>query len=188
MTPAIFLDRDGVLNVNRKNYVKTLDELIMLENALTAMPLLKDSGFKIIIVTNQSGVDKGIFSREIADTVNNAVVSAIEEAGGRIDAVYYCPHDYLVFNCDCRKPAPGMILTAAQDHDIDLSTSYLIGDSLTDLQAGRNAGIPAENTFLLRTGRGIPQLTLPEAKTMPLFEVFDDLLSATQHILSASSN
>ena len=111
---------------------------------------LTQNGYRIIIVTNQAGIGRGLFSEENLTDIHSRMVSEIVEAGGRIDAVYYCPH-HPNAGCECRKPKPGMLTRAAREHNIELSSAYLIGDSKTDIEAGQRAGT---KTLLVLTGLG----------------------------------
>ena len=178
MNPAIFLDRDGVLNENRADYVKTLDELVLIEPAIAAMPQLRDTAFKIILVTNQSAVGRHIIGYERADAINNALCRAITDRGGRIDDVYMCVH-HPYAGCACRKPQPGMLLDAAATHEIDLSRSYFVGDALTDYEAGVAAGV---TPLMVRTGRGVAQLALMAERGYQA-RTFDNLSGAIEWIL-----
>jgi D-glycero-D-manno-heptose 1,7-bisphosphate phosphatase len=174
MFPAIFLDRDGVIIENRPDYVRSWADVSIYPQALEALAALRDTPYKIIIVTNQSAVGRGLISLETANGINEQLVRAIEERHGRIDATYLCPHAPWE-GCVCRKPRPGLLLQAAQEHNLDLSRSLMIGDALTDLEAGLAAGV--SQVVLLRTGRGQAQAQLPEAIHFnPLF-LFDDLLT-----------
>jgi D-glycero-D-manno-heptose 1,7-bisphosphate phosphatase len=131
--------------------------------------------YKIILVTNQSGVGRGMIPRDVADGINARLIAEIEQASGRIDAVYLCPHAPQD-KCACRKPRAGMLLQAAQEHDIDLSQSVMIGDALTDIAAGRAAGV--KQAVLLHTGRGRAQLALPESADMQPIVAYTDLAAA----------
>ena len=177
MYPALFLDRDGVIIENRANYVRSWADVEIYPQALDALTLLKDSPYKIIMVTNQSGVGQGLFSLEAAQQINEQLVGVIEAANGRIDATYLCPHAPWT-GCPCRKPQPGMLLQAAQEHNLDLSHSIMIGDALTDLEAGLSAGVA--QTILLRTGRGEEQNQLPEAGDYTPINLQKDLLTVVQ--------
>ena len=148
---TIFLDRDGVINRNRDNdYVKSWDEFEFLPNSLKAIQLLTDAGYQLIVVTNQACINKGIISSQTLDEIHQQMVREIEEAGGRIHAIYYCPHREDE-GCDCRKPKPGMLIQAAHEQTIDLSRTYLIGDSMSDIAAGRQVGC---RSLLVLTGHG----------------------------------
>jgi D-glycero-D-manno-heptose 1,7-bisphosphate phosphatase len=180
LQPALFLDRDGVINENRANYVRSWADVALYPQALRALALVRDLPYKIIVVTNQSAVGRGIISLAEAEAINDGIVTAVTQHGGRIDAAYLCPHAP-TDNCGCRKPRPGMLLRAAREHGIDIGRSIMIGDALTDLAAGQAAGVA--HTILLRTGRGQAQLQLPEAATISPTDVFDDLHQALQMIL-----
>lgn len=152
--PAIFLDRDGVVNENRSDYVKSWEEVDLIPAAIKALALAAVLPYKFILVTNQSAVGRGIISRQTADDINEQLVDKIQRAGGRIDRVYICPHAPQD-DCHCRKPLPGMLQTAARDLNLDLTRSVMIGDALSDIAAGRAAGV--RQTILLLTGRGAAQ-------------------------------
>jgi D-glycero-D-manno-heptose 1,7-bisphosphate phosphatase len=179
--PALFLDRDGVINENRASYVRSWADVELLPQALRALALVRDWPYKIIVVTNQSAVGRGIISLAQAEAINAGIVTAVTQHGGRIDAAYLCPHAPSA-NCNCRKPRPGMLLRAAQEHGIEIGRSVMIGDALTDLQAGQGAGVA--QTILLRTGRGQAQLQLPQAAGLYPFTICDDLYQAVQTIIS----
>lgn len=154
MTGAIFLDRDGTINAPalRGEYVTTRDHFQFLPGALDALAFLaQNSERRIAIVTNQACVGKGLVARGEVDELHDWMVERIEEAGGRVDGVYVCPHAPDE-GCDCRKPAPGMLLRAAEEMGLDLSKSTLIGDTRSDLQAGWAAGV--RECYLVLTGRG----------------------------------
>ncbi len=172
MFPAIFLDRDGVVIENRDNYVRTWDDVLIFPQALKALAKVSDSLYKIVLVTNQSAVGRGLLKLETAEEINRRLVSRIEEAGGRVDGVYLCPHAP-VDKCDCRKPKPGLILQAARELDIDLSHSIMIGDAQTDLLAARAAGVG--RMALVRSGRGARQESLPRPRKLAPYPVYDSL-------------
>lgn len=178
MVPAIFLDRDGVIIENRPNYVRSVEEITFIPSSVDALAKIQSTPFKIVVVTNQSAVGRGLMTQKVADDINAKVQEYLFQAGGRIDAVFVCPHTPEE-QCDCRKPKPGLILQAAEALSIDLSRSFMIGDALDDVRAGQNAGIP--NTILLLTGRGKEQIRLAQAKNLKSFLVYDDLLSAVEH-------
>jgi histidinol-phosphate phosphatase family protein len=136
---AIFLDRDGVINVNRNDYVKSWSEFKFLPGAKQALKLINNSEFMLILVTNQSPIGRGIFTTETLDGIHLRMLHELGKAGARIDAIYYCPHKP-DDGCQCRKPKPGLILKAASDFGIDLQNSWMIGDSDSDIKAGKAAG------------------------------------------------
>ncbi len=138
MRPAVFLDRDGAIIVD-KNYLSDPEGVELLPHAVEGLRKFQAAGYLLIIITNQSGVGRGLFSAQQAEAVNDRLVQILAHNGVTIDDAYYCPHapdD----NCQCRKPLPGMILQAADKHGIDLSKSVTIGDKDSDVQAGRTAG------------------------------------------------
>ncbi len=174
--PAIFLDRDGVINENRPDYVKNWSEFRFLPPALDALRLLAQSPYLVVVVTNQSMVGRGIASREMADIINNEMIAQIAGAGGRIDALYSCPHSP-DDHCDCRKPAPGLYIQAARKHRIDLQHSVCIGDKLTDLIPGMELGC---KSILVLTGES----HLDDLRGYPAIRAAEDLLAAVQLVLA----
>ena len=161
MTKAIFLDRDGVINQERKDYVKKLDEFIILDKTSDAINIIKNHGFLVIIITNQSPINRKLLSVETLNKIHEKLQSYLERYDTSFDGVYFCPHTPSE-NCECRKPKPGLIIQAVTDFKIDLSQSYMIGNSETDLQAARNAGC---NGILLK-------------KNQTLLEVIVDLFES----------
>lgn len=173
--PALFLDRDGVIIENRADYVRRWSDVAIFPQALTALSRLRHWSGKIIIVTNQSVVGRGLITRQTADAINERLVREITRAGGRIDAVYMCPHAP-ADNCNCRKPKPGLLTKATVRFDLDLQQSIMIGDALTDIAAAHAAGV--NHAALVRTGLGRQQMTLPEASNAGPFPVYDTLSDA----------
>jgi D-glycero-D-manno-heptose 1,7-bisphosphate phosphatase len=167
---AILLDRDGTINVERVDYVKTIDELVLLAGALDALATLSAFGVPIVLVTNQSAIGRGIISHEQVDEIHVHLCSLVRTAGGRIDAVYLCPHRPDE-GCACRKPKPGLLQTAAAEMGFDLQRSIFVGDSITDYQAARAAGCMP---VLVRTGWQAPKLAQFVA-TEPGVVLLDDL-------------
>lgn len=156
MRPGIFLDRDGVIIENRSDYVRSWEDVAFIPGALDALAEMARTEYAVIIVTNQAGVGRGLIPAAVAHSINESICDEIVRASGRVDGLYICPHTK-DDNCDCRKPKPGMLLQAAREHDLDLSRSWMIGDALTDLQAGEAAGA---RPLLVLTGRGEEQKTL----------------------------
>ncbi len=173
--PAIFLDRDGVLIENREEYVRSWEDVEIYPGALEALAKASLSPYKIIIVTNQSAVGRGLISLRAAEEINEQLLKKIVSAGGRIDGVFMCPHAP-EDGCSCRKPQPGLLLQAAQALSLDLACSILIGDALSDITAGQLAGIPT--TILVRTGRGKDQALRAEAIHLKPFTIYNTLADA----------
>lgn len=181
LKPAVFLDRDGVIIENRPAYVRSWDDVSVFPSSITALAQLAASPYAVVIVTNQSPVGRGLITAAEADRINDRLVEILQSQGGRVDRVYLCPHTP-EDRCDCRKPKPGLLLTAAQELSLDLSRSIMIGDALEDIRAGQSAGV--SRTILVRTGRGMAQANLPAAQHLPPFDVCDSLLDAIQNILT----
>jgi D-glycero-D-manno-heptose 1,7-bisphosphate phosphatase len=173
--PAIFLDRDGVIIENRPTYVRHWSEVVIYPQALQALARIRLSPYKIVIITNQSAVGRGLMPLETAVMINQRLIAAIQQAGGRIDGVFMCPHAPEE-ECQCRKPKPGLLFQAAQALDLDLSRSIMIGDALSDLQAGQAAGLPL--TVLVRSGRGRQQERLPLPAGLKPFLTYNTLAEA----------
>jgi D-glycero-D-manno-heptose 1,7-bisphosphate phosphatase len=138
---AAFLDRDGV--INRKapegRYVTSIEKFEFLPGTARAIACLNRAGFKVIVITNQRCVAKGLITVHALNLLHQWMCRKLEASGAVVDAIYYCPHDKQPA-CSCRKPAPGMLFAAAKKHHIDLASSWMIGDSDSDVEAGRNAG------------------------------------------------
>jgi len=175
---AIFLDRDGVINENRDDYVKAWEEVCFLPGVFEALARLAATPFRIVITTNQSPIGRGILTRAQVETINRRLVTEIEARGGRVDRVYYCPHRPDE-GCDCRKPRPGLLLRAAQELELDLGRSYLVGDAVSDVEAALAAGV---QPVMVRTGRGAAQERLLRDK-WPQVPVVADLGKAVEWIL-----
>jgi D-glycero-D-manno-heptose 1,7-bisphosphate phosphatase len=138
---AVFLDRDGVINQKAPggNYVTRWEDFHLLPGVIEGIAQLNRAGLRVIVVTNQRCVAKGLLTEAELEKLHRQMCEHLRPAGARIDAIYYCPHE-LEPACDCRKPRPGMLLEAARTHGLDLATSWMIGDSDSDIQAGKNAG------------------------------------------------
>lgn len=153
MKRAVFLDRDGTINVE-KNYMYKLEDWEWIQEAIAAIKGFNKLGFLVIVVTNQSGIARGIYNYEDVNKLHAYVNKLLNEADARIDDYYYCPHhpDYgEIRSCNCRKPAPGLIFEAQAKYNIDLKNSYMIGDKASDIEAGYRAGT---TPILVTTGYG----------------------------------
>ena len=172
---AIFLDRDGVINENRADHVRSWADFQFLPGALDALRGLSAMGVPIFVVTNQAVVGRRLASREQIEAIHRRMVAQIRRAGGEIAEVFYCPHEPEV-GCRCRKPAPGMLLAAAARYHLDLERSVLVGDAASDLLAGQRAGC---RTILVETGRGRAALAdLGQGVASWPVAVAEDLLGA----------
>jgi len=175
MNKAAFLDRDGVINQKpptEDEYVTCWEELKILPGVAQGISLLNRAGFRVIVVSNQRCVAKGLMTAEELESIHRRMCDELAHVGSTIHGVYYCPHE-LRPPCACRKPQPGMLLEAARAHDIDLTTSWMIGDSDVDVEAGKKAGC--------RTAR---VLRSNETVNASADVVARSLLEATRKILS----
>lgn len=157
--PAVFLDRDGTLNVE-KEYLHRIEDWEWIPGAVEAVRMINQMGYLAIVVTNQAGVARGYYNEHNIDVLHRRVDKILEVEGARIDAYYYCPHHPEhgdVRNCDCRKPAPGMLFAAQRDFDIDLTRSFMIGDKAIDVAAGVAAGV---TPVMVMTGYGVVESSL----------------------------
>lgn len=148
MHRAVFLDRDGVINEDRPDYVKNVGELRVYSYVPECIRRLNEAGLKVLVVSNQQCVAKGIVSHSALKEIEHEIVRLVGLGGGRIDGFYYCTH-LSSEKCDCRKPEPGLLIRAAREHEVDLHQSIMIGDSEKDIIAGRQAGC---RTILVLTG------------------------------------
>ena len=179
MHRAVFLDRDGVINENRPDHVKSVEELVLLPGAAQALCLLGGTGMPVVVVSNQGAINRGLVSREEVEKVNRRMIKQVHSAGGRIDAVFYCPHR-ADEECACRKPRPGLLEQAAVQLDIDLSSSYVVGDALSDVEAA--LAVKAQPLLVL-TGRGARQASLLAANGLEHVPIVKNLLAAAIWIL-----
>lgn len=155
---AIFLDRDGTLNVDH-GYVHQIDDFQFIEGVIDACLKLKEMGYLLVLVTNQSGIARGKFTEEQFMTLTEWMDWSLADRGVDLDGIYFCPHhpegSVTEFTqvCDCRKPLPGMFMTAKEELNIDMASSYMVGDKLEDMQAAAAAGVGAK--ILVRTGKPV---------------------------------
>ena len=179
MFRAVFLDRDGVLIENRSDYVRDWSHVTIMPFVTDALSMLHKDSIKIIIVTNQSAVGRGLVTLETAREINDCLIKTLKENGGWIDAVYMCPHapqDH----CTCRKPQPGLLLQAARELSLDLRSSWMVGDAWSDVLAGQSAGV--QGTIMVSTGRGSSQLSDSRPAEVQSFFISNDLFSAVRTI------
>ena len=178
----VLLDRDGVINRDRKEGILSLDTFIFLPRAIEAVAMLTHAGFKTAICTNQSAVGRGLLPQTTLDAIHTYMCSQIEKAGGRIDRIYFAP-DRPEGASDRRKPGPGMLLEALRDFKAEASRTFFVGDMARDAEAAHKAGCPF---ILVRSGqseetlaKGLPQGITPTT-------ICDDLYTAAQYILKSA--
>ena len=179
---AVFLDRDGVINVDNA-YIHRWEDFEFLPGALDAMRRLTRGEYALIIVTNQSGIARGYFTQAQYDELTSRFRASLEQSGVAVTDIYHCPHhpqgtiEHLSIDCVCRKPAPGMLLQAMRDHNLNMGQSLLIGDKVSDLQAARAARV------------GLAYLVASDEKASNLPEdladgVFKSLATCTDYLLA----
>jgi len=186
MERAVFLDRDGVIS-EEVGYIADREHLRLIPQSAKAVKLINQSGLKIIAITNQSGVARGYFSEEMLGHIHRKMEKLLSDQGAFLDGIYYCPHHpegtveaYRV-KCDCRKPATGLLIQAAQEHSIDVSSSYLVGDKRTDIECAHRAGAKG---ILVLTGYGKDELRkINRAALAQPHYIAADLLDAVQWII-----
>lgn len=158
--PAIFLDRDGVINVDI-GYVYLVDDFKFIDGVIDALLQLKQKGYLLVVVTNQSGIARGMFTEEQFMSLTEWMDWSLADRGVDLDGIYFCPHhpsegsDQYRKSCTCRKPGPDMILDAVKHLDIDLTRSYMVGDKPSDMKAAINAGVA--HKILVETGKAITE-------------------------------
>ncbi|MBA3598175.1 MAG: D-glycero-beta-D-manno-heptose 1,7-bisphosphate 7-phosphatase [Methylibium sp.] len=184
MTPLklVILDRDGTINADRDDYVKSADEWEPLPGALEGIARLNHAGWHVVVATNQSGLGRGLFDMAALNAMHDKMNKGLAQAGGRVDAVFFCPHAPDE-QCACRKPLPGLFEQIGERYGVDLRGVPAIGDSLRDLQAARTAGC---ETHLVLTGNYAGQSEAQLAATLqsvPGTEVHADLASAAEFIV-----
>lgn len=174
----VILDRDGVINFDSAQFIKSPEEWKPIPGSLDAIALMNQAGFRIALATNQSGIGRGLFDMATLNAIHDKMHRALAQAGGRIDALFYCPHT-ADNHCDCRKPRPGMIEEIARRFGTDLEGVPCVGDSLRDLQAGMPLGA---QPVLVRTGKG--ERTLAEGGLPEGTWVCADLMEAAHKIIA----
>ncbi|QDX82216.1 D-glycero-beta-D-manno-heptose-1,7-bisphosphate 7-phosphatase [Denitratisoma sp. DHT3] len=175
----VILDRDGVINHDSDQFIKSPEEWRPIAGSLAAIARLNQWGYRVVVATNQSGVGRGLFEMDTLNAIHEKMVRAVAQVGGRIDAIFFCPHTN-VDQCACRKPKPGMLEEIATRYSTDLTGVPAIGDSLRDLQAAASVGA---QPMLVLTGKG--QKTRLDPALPPDTLVFPDLAAAVAHITAA---
>lgn len=190
MKRAVFIDRDGTLS-EEVGYINHPSRFRLFPYSADAIRRLNENGWLAIVTTNQAGVARGYFSEEMIATVHDGMTKDLENDGARLDAIYYCAHHPSVgeppyrFDCDCRKPRPGLITRAARDLDVDLKASWTVGDRYSDVELARNAGV--KSAFVLSGyGRGEWEHQRSTWSHQPDL-VADNLLEAVRRIVAEQS-
>ena len=181
MNKAVFLDRDGVINVDN-GYVSNVDDFQFIDGVIEACKTASEKGYLLVVITNQSGIARGYFSEDQFHTLTEWMDWSLADRGVDLAGIYYCPHheengigEYKVA-CDCRKPKPGMLFDAIKELNIDVTQSILVGDKTPDLKAGIAAGI--ETNYLVRTGKAID-----EEGELLATAIYDDLAQALDKLV-----
>lgn len=179
MDRAVFLDRDGTINVERE-FLYLPEEFEFIPGAPEAIRLLNDAGFRVIVVTNQSGIARGFYDEAAVDRLHKYIDGKLASIGAKVDAYYFCPHhpEYGAApyrkSCDCRKPMDGMMRRGATEFALDLASSFMIGDRLVDVEAALKSGC---TPIMVRTGYGaIESARLPAG--IPLYDSLPDAVAA----------
>jgi len=172
----VILDRDGTINHDSDHYIKSLEEWRPMAGSLEAIARLTQAGYRVVVATNQSGIARGLFTTRALFDIHDALQRAAVQAGGRIDAFFFCPHAADAA-CQCRKPQPGMLLEVARRFNVSLKETYMVGDALRDVQAAAAAGA---RPVLVLTGKG--KKTHDENALPPGTRVFADLAAFAEHL------
>jgi D-glycero-D-manno-heptose 1,7-bisphosphate phosphatase len=172
----VILDRDGTINHDSDQYIKSPEEWKPIKGSMEAIARLTQAGYRIVVATNQSGIARGLFDMTTLNLIHDAMHRAAAQAGGRIDAIFFCPHA-ADSDCECRKPRPGMLLEIARRFNVPLDEVHMVGDAVRDLQAAAAAGA---RPVLVLTGKG---KKTQQAGDLPRgTQVFDDLGAFAEHL------
>ena len=172
----VILDRDGTINEDSDKYVKSPAEWRPIEGSLEAIARLAQAGYRVVVATNQSGIARGLFDTTTLIAIHDKLQHAAAQAGGRIDAFFFCPHA-ADSACECRKPKPGMLLEIARRFNVSLSDTYMVGDAQRDVEAAAAAGA---RPVLVLTGKG--KKTQKEGRLPPGTEVYPDLAAFARRL------
>ena len=172
----IILDRDGVINHDSDQFIKSPEEWRPIAGSPEAIARLNQWGYRVVVATNQSGVGRGLFEMDTLNAIHDKMLRTVAQAGGKIDAIFFCPHTGAE-NCDCRKPRPGMFEEIAARYNVDLAAVPAVGDSLRDLQAAEKVGA---QPILVLTGKGGKTHADPELPVQAL--IFEDLAAVVAHL------
>ena len=178
---VVYLDRDGTINYDSRDYIKSRFEFKFIPGSIEAIRLLTLGGFTSIVITNQSAIARKFISLDELDHIHSRMKDAIGSAGGKITDIFFCPH-MPNDGCECRKPAPGLLLQAQRKHNIDLSTSIMVGDSAKDIACARNAGCGM--AVLVKTGKDDEAENIMKTNKIVADHTADNLYDAAKWILA----
>ncbi|HSW94079.1 MAG TPA: D-glycero-beta-D-manno-heptose 1,7-bisphosphate 7-phosphatase [Gammaproteobacteria bacterium] len=178
MKKIIILDRDGIINHDSYDYIKSAEEWHAIPGSLEAVAMLNRAGFYVIIATNQSGVGRGYYTVETLDLIHEKMQSELASFGGHIEDIFFCPH-LPTEDCECRKPKPGLLLQIQKKYAVDLATVFFIGDKLTDVEAARAAG--CKPLLVLSPLEKARTETHPELLDVPRFQTLEDAVNYVIH-------
>ncbi|UOO82544.1 D-glycero-beta-D-manno-heptose 1,7-bisphosphate 7-phosphatase [Uruburuella testudinis] len=174
----IILDRDGVINHDRDDFVKSADEWVPIEGSMDAIAFLAEAGYTLAVATNQSGIGRKYFTMQDLTEMHNKMHKLVQQAGGVIDGIWFCPHT-ADSDCDCRKPKPGMVKDIIERFNAEAADTWMVGDSLRDLQAVAAVG---GKPVLVLTGKGSKTLAAEGEQLPENTQVFDNLLAFSQYL------
>jgi D-glycero-D-manno-heptose 1,7-bisphosphate phosphatase len=173
----VLLDRDGVINVDSDEFIKSPQEWQPIPRSLEAITLLNNNGFKVVVISNQSGLARGLFDLATLEKIHKKMQQCASDSGASIEAIYFCPHGP-DDDCPCRKPKPGLFKQFAKEYDVELNNIPYIGDSIRDVHAAQAV---AARPMLVKTGKGIKTITNNPGLNVPVFE---NLYDAAKFIVS----
>ena len=173
----VILDRDGVINYDSEHFIKSVAEWKALPGSPEAIAKLTQTGYRVVVATNQSGIGRGLFDMDTLNAINEKMTKSLAQAGGRLDAIFFCPHG-ADSTCDCRKPKPGMFRRIAERFNVDMRGVPVVGDSLRDLQAAATSGC---QPFLVLTGKG--EKTRDAGHLPPGTLIFSDLAAVADYLV-----
>ena len=190
MNRAVFLDRDGTINRD-VGYLNSPSQVELIDGSALAVKRLKDAGFLVVVISNQSGIARGLIEEEAVGRIHETLSGMLRAEGADVDGFYYCPHhpegvlDRFRCKCSCRKPEPGLVLKASEDLDIDLSRSYVVGDKVSDVQLAYKTGCVG---VMVLTGHGLTELDAYPDKSARPHMVCRDLQEAAMWIINHSDH
>jgi D-glycero-D-manno-heptose 1,7-bisphosphate phosphatase len=177
----VILDRDGVINEDSDDYIKSLDEWVPIPGSIAAIARLSRAGYKIGVATNQSGLARGYFDEIALANMHAQLCALVEEEGGQVDAICYCPHGPDA-GCHCRKPAPGLLEQISEELQLPIAGAWYVGDTAKDLELGLKMGC---KSILVRTGKGLQTEAKLDSATRQAVSIVDNLAAAADRILGA---